>query len=48
VWPPLLTTSGHPPASPGTEGTVGMTKRPDGGAQANGQGISGTWFAVTS
>ncbi len=67
VWPPLLTTNGDPPSSPGVQGKFGTIRRPDAGVQvtfngmplytyvgdsqpgqANGQGISGTWFAVTS
>jgi predicted lipoprotein with Yx(FWY)xxD motif len=39
IWPPLLTKSGQPPASPGVSGQFGSLSRPDTGLQITFNGM---------
>ena len=39
VWPPLLSTNGKVPASPGVMGSFSLLKRPDGGLQVTYNGM---------
>jgi predicted lipoprotein with Yx(FWY)xxD motif len=39
IWPPLLTKSGHAPASPGVSGQFGSLTRPDTGTQITFNGM---------
>ncbi len=39
AWPPLLTTSGNPPSSPGAQGQLGTLRRPGAGVQITFNGM---------